>query len=213
MIRLLVAGEGANELGRFARADRSAGEAERTVGPGVIEALLAKIRPGGWEIRRALLWRDVRKYRPGLPGEGEARTVNGLILLARELGCHALVFLRDRDGQRRRERALAQAVKRALQLVDRPPLIAAGVPVEKMEAWLLALRAERMTESCSDPVAALHERHGVPPKRTAAMVELVHNARLRLVPADARSLLRWLRQAAGALCVRVPRDWPVPARP
>jgi hypothetical protein len=40
---------------------------------------------------------------------------------------------------------------------------------------------------------------GVPPKDGAAMVAVVENARLELVPADAESLLRWLAQARATL--------------
>lgn len=209
MIRILVAGEGANEIGRFAAGGRSASEAEQTSGPGVIEALLFKVRPGGWQIRRGVLWRDIRKYRPGAPGKGDVLAVNGLVLMARELGCNALVFLRDRDGSRSRERAIAKAVKRARKLVARPPVIAAGVPIEMLEAWLLALRGEPSTELCPDPVSALHERYGIPPKSTTAMVRHVQHSGPLKIAADARSLRRWLRLAAKALHTRVPKRWPL----
>ncbi len=207
MIRILIAGDGVNEIRPFTKGSPLATKSVSD-GRGVIDALLAKVRPGGWEVRQRLLWKDVRKYSPNAPGQGEERTVNALLLLARERGCNALIFLRDRDGSRRRERAIANAVRRAPKLVTRPPAIAAGVPIEMLEAWLLALRGEEHTESCENPVATLTEKFSVPPKKTTAMVQLVQNSSLCNVAADAKSLRRWLRRVAQALNVTVKRDWP-----
>src|SRR5258708_33365556 len=109
MIRVLIAGEGANEIGRWA--GRNGTDAERTSGAGVIEVLLEKVRRGGWEILHALKWKDVRKLRANAPGEGDARTVKALALLATEKGCHSLVFLRDRDGHQSRERVIVAALR------------------------------------------------------------------------------------------------------
>ncbi len=49
MIRVLIAGEGPNEIGSGPAGERR--EGERSRGAGVIEALLAKVRPAGWELR------------------------------------------------------------------------------------------------------------------------------------------------------------------
>jgi hypothetical protein len=80
MICVLIAGEGPNEIGDG-------------TSPGAIQALLEKIRPHDWKIRRSLRWKDVRKLRTNTPGDGDVRTVEALFLLARESGCNALVFL------------------------------------------------------------------------------------------------------------------------
>jgi hypothetical protein len=85
MIRVLIAGEGKNELGPLPVAEL--GEGERASGGGVIEALMTKVRSTGWSIRTAIAWKDVHKLKVNARGSGEARTVAGLALRARELGC------------------------------------------------------------------------------------------------------------------------------
>jgi hypothetical protein len=109
MIR--IAGEGSGEIGP--RRAVAFGEGGRPSGGGVIEALMAKVRPSGWSIRDAMIWKDVRKLRVNSHGDGEAKTVAGLALQARELGCNALVFLRDRDRSVSRERAIRDAIESA----------------------------------------------------------------------------------------------------
>jgi hypothetical protein len=190
MIHLLIAGEGTNEIGE---AQVPFTEGERSSGGGVIEALVAKVRPAGWQVRRARRWKDVLKLIPNAPGKGDERTVRGLALQAGELGCNALLFLRDRDRDALRERAIRNAVRS----LDAGALhVAAGIPIEKLEHWLLALCGEAGAHKDPDPVSALRERHGVPAKATSAMVQLVRNARLPAVPEDASSLRRWLEQVA-----------------
>src|SRR5260370_36567270 len=68
---------------------------------------------------------------------------------------------------------------------------AGGVPIEKLECWLLGLGRESRAHDDHDPVASLETRHGVPPKRVTAMVQLVRRSRLLDAPADAQSLWRW----------------------
>src|ERR1700690_1066611 len=111
MIRILIAGEGANELGEPLRG--ALVEGERPAGGGVIEALMAKVRRADWQVREAMLWKDGRKIRSNAPGDGDRRTVDALAMRAREHGCHALVFLRDRDRDRSRERAIGDAIREA----------------------------------------------------------------------------------------------------
>ena len=201
MIRVLISGEGANEIGS-GTAGRNSGS-----GTGVVEELLAKVRVGGFDIRSRVVWKDVHKLRVHVPGEGEEKTVRGLGLMETEHGCHGLVFLRDRDGEFSRERTIERAS--LAEQKRRPALrIAWGVPVEMLECWLLALVGEAQSEHAHDPVAALSSRHNIPPKRTTAMVQLVRSATLLTAPGDAVSLWRWLRRAATALNVRIPKQWP-----
>ena len=203
MIRVLIAGEGANELGDKLKGDRL--EGERATGGGVIEAFMTKVRGGGWQIRDAIRWRDVPKLRANAPGDGDTRTVRVLAQRAAELGCNALVFLRDRDGSQARERAIRDAIKEARRGTV---VIAGGVPIEMLECWLLALRKEPSAHADPDCVASLEARHGVPRKRTIAMVQLVRRARLLDASPDARSLWRWLRLVAQGLSVKIPKRWP-----
>lgn len=200
MIRVLIAGEGPNELGEWRSSSERA--SSPSTGQGVIEAFLGKVRPGGWEVRDAIAWARVPKLLPGA-ADGEARTVKALVLQAKERGCHVLAFLRDRDGVVGRERSIKQAVEKSQQGIDRAPRVAGGIPVEMLESWLLALKAVSNSERVAEPVSEL-VKHGVPPKETTAMVQLVMNADLRKVPADAQSLRRWLRALFVGLRVKTP---------
>jgi hypothetical protein len=205
MIRVLIAGEGPNEIGQVSPAGSPDGPGRSD---GVIEALMSKVRPGGWAVRGVLQWKDVRKLRPNAHEDGEARTVRGLALHARERGCNALIFLRDRDRQVARERSIRDACK--LVEVDGGLLVAAGIPIEMLECWLLALRGEPRAHLEPTPAQALEERHKIAPKRTTAMVQLVRNAHLLEAATDAVSFWRWLRRVATALNVRIPKEWPRP---
>lgn len=204
MIRVMVVGEGNNELGSSVAEGGGAGT-------GVIEELIGKVRRGGYEIRVRKRWKDAPKLRVGVNGTAaaEARAVQAFALFAVEHGCNALIFLRDRDGEVTRERTIAEATQR--EQSKRPKLkIAGGVPIEMLESWLLALKGELRSEYERDPAGALEQRHGVVPKRTTDMVQLVLNTALLAVPADAQSLWRWLRKVATALGVKIPKQWPNP---
>jgi hypothetical protein len=207
VIRVLVAGEGANEIGPLPAAGFV--EGERPSGGGVIEALMTKVRNTGWRIQAVMQWKDVPKLRVNVAGDAEARTVAVLALRAREMGCNALVFLRDRDGNTARERAIRDAIGAARSGSLR---IAGGVPIEMLECWLLALAGDEKAHSEGDPVATLAARHAVPPKRVTAMVQHVRTSRLLAAPPDAVSLWRWLRALAFALSVKIPKQWPERAK-
>lgn len=199
MIHVLIVGEGANEIGGY---DGWVTKGD-TRSPGVIEAFLEKVSPGGYAIRGGFAWKDVRKLRANTR-QGDEHTVRAFALAAEEHGCNALVFLRDRDDQPSRITKIETAVR---QCEKRPPVrIAGGVPILRLEAWLLALRAETGSEEDPNPMAALEARHAVPAKDTAAMVALVRNAKLRRLPSDAVSLRKWLRRTFVALNVKAP-DW------
>jgi hypothetical protein len=176
----------------------------------VLEALLEKVLPGGFEIVEHIQWSQIHRLRPGTATHGEAESIRRLALRARELGCHALVFVRDRDGDRARERTIEVAI--AEHEREKHPartVIAGGVAVEKLEAWLLALDGVRGSEQEPDAAKALEQR-GIPLKHTGRMVDLVHRRKLGNASEDAHSLWRWLRRSAVALNVRIPAPWPRP---
>jgi hypothetical protein len=200
MIRVLIAGEGVDELGPLP--PTAFEEGERASGGGVIEALITKVRPTGWRVIEAMVWKDVRKLKANAPGHGDTKTIRGLALWAREHGC-ALVFLRDRDRSTRREREIRDAIT-GIKGVR----VAGGVPIEKLEHWLLALKGEKNAHANADPVASLEARHGLPAKSVTAMVQLVRTSRLGDTPNDAQSLRQWLRRVADTLFVKVPNQWP-----
>lgn len=203
MIRVLVAGEVSNELGPL-QPPADFGEGRRDSGGGVVEELMAKVRSTGWKIVEAMVWRDVPKLRVGARGHEDKKTVAALALRAREKGCNALIFLRDRDGEAARERAIDTAVAEI-----QPGLhVAGGVPMEKLEHWLLALKGEESAHCDANPEDSLEVRYRVPRKRVTAMVQLVRNSSIRKAAPDAQSLRTWLRKVAVALSVTIPREWP-----
>jgi hypothetical protein len=202
MMRVLIAGEGPDELGPLPPAEFV--EGGRPSGGGAIEALLAKVRPTGWQVTAAMVWKDVRKLKPNAAGDGDAKTIAGLALHAKERGCHALVFLRDRDGSQARERVIRDAIAKESQRGTR---IAGGVPIEVLECWLLALKGETNAHTDANPVTSLEARYGVRRKHVSAMVQLIRTSRILATPPDATSLWQWLRRVATALRVTIPREW------
>ena len=182
MIRVLIAGEGSNELGP--EPPLGTDEGERASGGGVIEALMTKVRLTGW-LHPGDDDLEGRAQAEGqYAGRGDARTVAVVALRAREMGCNALVFLRDRDGYPSRQRTIGQAIA---TLDERRLQVAGGVPVEKLEHWLLALKGQTNAHGDVDPIASLAKRHGVPAKQASAMVQLVWSSRLLDALSDAVS--------------------------
>ena len=108
MIKVFLGGEGANELGT--RGQRPPGD-----DPGVIETLLRRVRPDGWRVEGAIVWKEIRKYQAGAaahyPAHGETYNVLRLLLLAYERDCKMVVFLRDVDGDEGRQDVTNQSLQ------------------------------------------------------------------------------------------------------
>jgi hypothetical protein len=212
-IRIMLAGEGPNELGGWARhpSYRDSREA------GVLEALLRCLRADGWEIHEARLWKDKPQTYRSLTGtpkrvHPEEHKVAALALDASESGCDALVFVRDDDGDARRTQAikagieLAKARAIAWMQAGKPLVMIAGATaVPTLEAWLLALSGRSRTEELSRSAAgSALEAQGVRPKNTADMRELVERCGVASVPVDAYSLREWLSQVRLVLACKDP---------
>ena len=200
-MKLLIAGEGKDELGRWAR-EKSYQTLEES-SPGLIEALLRRVRPDGWEIVEGWMWKLIPKYqaRRGRPDptreevrrEGlgpEGKTLLGLALLAEERGCDALVFARDRDGDEDREREIDDALKLAKERFT--TRIAGSVAVEEIESWLLSMLSERRAEEHADPKQVLVDRHGI--ATLEQKVRVVEDADIDRIRSDAHSLRRWIER-------------------
>ncbi|MGI5860720.1 MAG: hypothetical protein ACOX6T_01540 [Myxococcales bacterium] len=200
MKRLLLGGEGRNELGgwcdppsyRHAPPER-----------GVLETLLRKAAPDGWEIADAVRWKDIRKYRPGGHRQAEHRNVLGLALMAREHGLDAVVFCRDKDAEtpeaEERERSVSKAIEEAKR--DFKLIVVGGVAIQRLESWVLACFGTRGSERMlrAEVDRRLSEA-GVDAKRTESMVRLIESADsadLDRLPDDAHSLRTWLDEARG----------------
>ena len=195
MKKILLAGEGPNELGRWAREPAF----RKDYGAGVIEALLRKIRPEGWVVCGGVSWRSIRKYKIGEHRNAEIRNVMGLVLKAREQGCDGVAFVRDRDGSRakpnkQRAESIEDGIAQAQQKWRECPAIIGGVAIKRLESWLVALLREDGSEDMSNPEEYL-EACDVIPKNTESYVALINSADLDGVPGDAESLARRLDRA------------------
>ncbi len=162
--------------------------------PGVLEALLTRIRSDGWSVGGARRWASVRKLRAGggyAPGvSNEERNVRALILDAVESGCDVLAFSRDRDRDEQRENDINKAIADAHGIA-----VIGGVAVECLDSWCLALLRERRTEDLpSGGAKTTLEKRG--PDRKAGIAE---SADLSAIPEDAKSLRAWLDAARRVL--------------
>ncbi|MEW5851370.1 MAG: hypothetical protein AB2A00_21455 [Myxococcota bacterium] len=186
-MKVLLAGEGPTELGGWANEP-----AYRTPeNPGLLEVLARRIRPDGWEIGDAIIWKYIRKYRSGDHRTPEQRNLLGALLLAHEKGLSGVVFSRDRDGDVEREHQFNQALARAAGQF--PSLtLAGGMAVEEIEAWVLAMRGDKRAERHRDPKQELG-KHGV--VGLEAMRQVAEKADLAQACAHSPSLASWLERA------------------
>ncbi len=193
---ILLAGEGKNELG-----NRGNPPPYNTPSyPGVLETLLRKVAPEGWKVGGAILWKNARKYRAGGHRGAEYRTVLGLVQQAKERGFDALVFTRDRDGEKpehdQREKDVESALAEAPDLFPGAPPVVGGLSVQRLESWVLALKGGKRTEAMKNAeVDRKLAEMGIPEKDTQAMVGATFHADRDAVPEDARSLRQWLDRA------------------
>lgn len=185
-LKVFLCGEGANELGSRAR-ERAYQTDDQ---PGVIQALLRKVRSDGWRVGGAVTWKNIRKFRAGGAAHADTTNVRGAALDAREHGCEVLAFVRDGDGDVERRDAITAGIASAQGAELK---IVGGVAVPAIEGWILALRGEARTEERSR--AQLGARLGTEAKNTTVYVAAVELADRSSIPLDASSLRDWLRRA------------------
>ncbi len=188
-MKILLAGEGANELG---------GRSGDKTYPGVLETLLKKVQPSGWEIAKVIPWKSIRHFRANSPGAKETRNVNALFRKAKKNGFDAVVFVRDRDGKEKREKDIEEAITLLEQNEEGGPGIIGGMAVEKIEAWILALSGKTKSEKILHPQKKFEDL-GIEDKNTAQIVAVVEKADLESIPKDAKSLHVWLDRARSVL--------------
>jgi hypothetical protein len=162
MIRVILAGEGKNELGGFANQQ---GYRESQPQPGVIETLLRQVRPDGWQVIDAIPWKKLPKLQVGIGGKGEELNVQRAYHHAKKRGCEILAFSRDRDHVKfaHRETEIEKAVQAIAERDDGPALVG-GVAIEKVESWIAAIAGVRRSEDVRRPEEKLAEL-GVSPKK------------------------------------------------
>lgn len=193
MKKILLAGEGKNELGGWAAELPYRNPDE----PGVLVTLLRRVAPDGWKVSDAVLWKQIRKYRSRDHRSPETRAVLGLVQQAKERRFDAVVFSRDRDGEKpeheQREKDLSRGLEEAPRAIDGAPPVVGGLAIQRLESWVLATLGTPSTESMKNAeVDRRLANAGIRPKDTEAMVHAVATADLAAVPADARSLQAWL---------------------
>jgi hypothetical protein len=199
VIKVFLAGEGRNELGGWSREH---GWRDQRPHAGVLESLARHLVASGWEVHDAMRWKDIPKLAVGARGKGlERKTVLAAHLRAKERGCGALLFSRDRDAPKWHERVREiEATLAELETAGGGVAVAGAVCIERLESWLLALTGRSKTEELRDGrVDEELANLGVPAKDTARMVELVERHGLAAVPPDALSLSRWLERVRAAL--------------
>lgn len=194
---VLLAGEGKTELGGWG-VHPSFREAKPA--PGVLSAMLEKVSPSGWEIRHAVEWKQLTRYRANEPalGKDELNT-RALWLLATDHACDLIVFSRDRDRAVERAQAVASG-RRSLdeKCAGSGLQVIGGMAHECIEAWVLALAEETRTESLPSSRAKQRLAEcGI--DDVSAMVSAIGAANMARVSPDADSLLQWLAQAKDVL--------------
>lgn len=182
MIQVLVAGEGPHEIGREDQ-------------PGVIVALLRRIRPDGWEVAARVQWCRIPKFAVGRADHGDEASVRRLLFDATERQVDVVAFTRDQDSEPARRDAIDRAIA-AHAAESEYPAVVGGVAVRTIDAWCVALQGTRGSEGVRYPKEQLQDAgHG----GTSAYVAIVEGADLAAIPDDAVSLSRWLERASKAL--------------
>lgn len=203
MRKVMLAGEGKNELGKWAHDPAYRNDCEND--SGVIEELLKKVEAEGWEIAEGVLWKTIRKYISGGHRKAERRNVVGLVKEAKDMGCDVVVFVRDRDGSRsnpnnEREKSIEEGINEARKLIKDCPDIIGGVAIKMLESWLLALCGKNGSEKLSHPKNELRKQDVE--MTTAGCVELVRKTDFHKLPEDAVSFNLWIERAGEVLRIK-----------
>jgi hypothetical protein len=187
-MKIFFAGEGADELGEWAgHPAYHPRPSEKGIG-GILHALVERYS-AEHTVGGATQWRHVRKYKAGKHDRPETQTVLGLALRAEELKCDVLVFVRDRDRDEERERDVERGIMEAKARFAIP--VVGGTANEEIEAWLLALRGERESETHADAKRVLRDKYGV--ETRDQKVAVVSEA--KAAADDCTSLTRWRERA------------------
>jgi hypothetical protein len=189
--RVLLGGEGKTELGEWAK---EPSYRENPGAKGVLVALLERIEGADFEIVDGMLWSRIRKYDAGKHASPEERNVLGLALAARRARCGAVVFSRDRDGDKQRQKDLDRGIERAREIFMDLRVVG-GVAIETIEGWMLVVHGhDGESISAKRTKAELQRRCGVTDLQQ--MVDAVVVAPMEgLRPG---SLLAWLDAARAA---------------
>jgi hypothetical protein len=196
MKRIFLSGEGATELGSWAKEPPYQDDSE----PGVIKALLRKVKNEDWEISGAIKWANIRKFRAGDHRSPEERNVLGACLRAKEKGCSIIAFTRDTDCDNSRESEIKKGVKAARDIFGTDMKIIGGCAIPCIEGWVLAFSETRHTETFSTSGACDTLKSQFDGEfHTARMVECISESDISAIANDALSLKEWLETAKSLL--------------
>ena len=194
-LKIYYAGEGTTELGDLANPPQYWRQPRRV---GVLEALVSSIAKSSTDAIGARTWKDIPKLRPGEKRGHDERRVGQLALFAREAGADVVVFSRDCDRDDQRAADIEAGIAEAER--ESAPRVVGGIAREAIEAWILALKGQRGSESHSKPKVPLAEL--LDHLGTEAMVQTVTSDNLEHIPPDAESLHLWLKRARKHLTVQ-----------
>jgi hypothetical protein len=200
--KVWVVGEGNNELG--------IGDGYGNRARGVIETLLRRACPEGWDCTGKLAWRSIQKFRAGGarladPGHGDYSNVLGLVLTAYEQAADAVAFSRDVDSDPDREEAVAAALAWIRDESEWLIAVIGGVAKPSLEGWILALQGIADTDAMSRSRAQEHLRTStLELKSTDDYIAIVEQAELGAaphfgLPSGGESLRQWLASAREVL--------------
>ena len=178
-LRVCVGGEGPNDIGRPGQHD------------GAVQVLLHKFGDDRFEITHSCQWKMIRKFAAGKGRSAEHRNVLGLELYAREAKCDAVVFVRDRDGDSDREKAVRAGISE-VSADPRARRVVGGVAREALEAWVLAAMGESGSEVHTHPKRALEEAHGI--ALTEEKTKVFEQFDERRLPRDAKSFRAFITE-------------------
>ena len=174
LLGVFLGGEGRNELG--SRVGHPSYQSDDY--PGVIEALLRRIRREGWAVIGAVQWCHITKLRARGPTPKEEQNVLGLVLEAKRADAEILAFIRDADADAERCGSIDVAMNRAEEMFSELHIIG-GAAYPVLEAWLLAMMDHHRTEklSKSDAQSKLI-KEGISEKDTPEIVSRLSEARI-----------------------------------
>ncbi len=201
-VKMYLGGEGRNELGS------RAGDPAYQTGdnPGVIETLLRRVEPSGWEVVGAIEWTKIRKFQARGPTQKEERNVRGLVEMANRADAAVASFVRDADADEKRTKTIESAIAKSAE--DFPQVaVIGGAAIPVLEAWMLAMKGVHGTERLSKAGAQRRlSESGIVEKNTAAMTDVVSEVDLDRLPSDAESLRKWVARAREVLPPMVRRS-------
>lgn len=187
-MRVLILGEGPTDLGR---AGPDGTPLREGVLPILVRKLLEGVAPGmPVEVRVQAICRKPRLFpknsrRMGPSSHGYVNRLRALLGLREGREADAIVIVVDRDGERNADR-IVELTKGREQLRQEHKPCAAGVAIEKIEAWLLA-DEKALCRALDDPTI---QRQPDPEKLTAQETSSDHHPKGRLERLMVRALKR-----------------------